>query len=54
MLAPQNDTLNKIFNVVHRFSTIIDLKIAEAPEINKTMPFITVKFNVMSTILNLF
>ena len=51
----QYDTLIKSFNVVHRFSNIFDLKIAEALENKKkTMPFINVKFNEMSSILNLF
>ena len=54
MLPPQYDTLIKSSNVVHRFSNIIDLKISEALEIKKTMPFINVKFNKMSSILNLF
>ena len=54
MLPPQYDTLIKSFNVVHRFSNIIDLKIAEELEINTTMPFINVKFNEMCTILNQF
>ena len=39
MLPPQYDTLIKSFNVVHTFSNIIDLKIAEALEIKKNYAF---------------
>ena len=42
------------FSSIHQFSNTIDQKIAEPLEILKHMSFINVKFNEMSTILNLF
>ena len=54
MLLSQYDTLIKSFNVVHRFSNIIDLKIAEALEIKKNYAFHKRQFNEMASILNLF
>ena len=54
MLPPSYDVLVNNFSTIHQFSNTIDLKIAEALEIKKHMPFINVKFNEMSTILNLF
>ena len=48
------DVLVNNFSTIHQFFNTIDLKITEALEIKKHRPFINVKFNEMSTILNLY
>ena len=54
MLHPSYDVLVTTLALFTNFSNTIDLKLGEAFEIKKHMPFINVLFNEISTILNIF
>jgi len=50
---PLNNFVNN-FKILHSFSNIIDLKIAEALEIKDRKPYINVKYNESGSLLKLF